>query len=112
MEKMSLIHLKNWDNVRISNPFTERSHIHAIQISAYNVLVFGGVCSYESYIMSIVNENAFCRSSSNLISDSMFYNTAAPVFDGNHVYGVDIHKNVHIYSVKEAKWEIIKHKSE
>ena len=86
IEKMIVAKSLKWTYVIITNSLTGRSSAHAIQISGYDVLIFGGYDgkkdSNESYVISFKGEGASCRRGSNMTLGSAFYYSSAPVFDG------------------------------
>ena len=106
MEKLNLYEPSKWVAINISNAFSARYTIHAIQVGPAEVIVFGGNPSDETYMLNI-GKTVTCKSLSKLCKSSQFYMSSAPIFDGLFVYGVDIGRGLHIYSMSESKWSIV-----
>ena len=63
----------------------------------------------ESYKLSI-GKIVQCKERESMQTTHEFTNTSAPLFDGQRVYGVDNNRCLHIYSLKDMKWSIVKDK--
>ena len=110
MEKMVINNSKGWEIVNISNPLSPRRNLHGIQIRKNEVLIFGGYDKdrlSDCYTLTI-DENVECRKTCDLVLSGMFFATSAPVCDNECMYGVDYQRNIHIYSLEDNKWSVVK----
>ena len=99
---------KSWETINTINGFSARCFFHGIQINSNEVLIFGGqtVEMADSYILKM-NENIECIKAADLAVGAEFSYSAAPIFDGKYVYGVDSARNIHIYSLSDKKWRLV-----
>ena len=113
IEKLNVIECKKWVYVKTTNAFSPRDALNAVQINAHEVIVFGGIKVKEEYssfyILKMGDNIEFITPQSKMKKNAIFCYTAAPIFDGENVYGVDHQRNVHVYSVVGSKkWKMIK----
>ena len=106
---------KGWEYVNIKNMFSARRMIQGIQISEFEVLVFGGEHdeSKEYHILHLKDARDGKWESvqyENTFKTFGFYFCPSPVSDGIYVYAVNNKKKAFKYSISDAKWTQINDK--
>ena len=101
-----------WEYVNIENFQPVRWSFHGIQISNSEAILFGGYdgygnCPVEALILKI-GKSIECRYGSNLSYGEHFWSSTAPIYDGKNVYGIDNKRSIHIFSIQDNKWSVVK----
>jgi len=91
----------SWENIAIDG-LMELYDIHGVQISETEVII-AGKSSDETYRVDLIKNK--CFKDSKLVSSAYFDYTMAPVILGGNAYFTDDGRNIHIYNIKERKWE-------
>ena len=106
-EKLDIFRCVKWESMNVLNIFSPRSCMHAIQINSDSAVVFGHHNGSREYFVISINDNIECKQIGNMPMGAAFYYCAAPVRNGNKVYGSDSNKRIHIYSIDANKWDLI-----
>ena len=109
IEKLSILHPKDWEILHISPELPMRRAVNALQISNNEVLLIGGIdnrVTEANNVLTIMNSNARWGWHSNLEFESYFCYSSNPVLLNGSIYAADSYRDLHVYCNKQ--WTSIK----